>query len=593
MPNDENYNKYRQRDLDASGKSYNSTLWIKVYDEEAGNANGLSYQLVSSMTGNTPKIKFDLPSGVLDVDKDPYITTDMSNQDEPVIKLYLPQSQRLKGVDVKPVAADQNPYAELDTTVDGTINEPMIKFQLPVSQQLLNENVTWQELDADDKPYIVFDAITNPSKPTLVFYLPQSQVMQQPDKVVLDPEEHPWVQDIGGVNDPKLEFHLPRAVKFYYGTLLGVDDSGNPMNVIGTVYSATDSAFVDYGVGDYYINAPTGFIYKVTSKSGDICTFAYQACVQSPLPAVEVASIAPYTLKDGEYVLANPQVNRALSQGGTEWKLEFEVPHALRPAISDTSDFIGAIDEGSMKVDITAPDTMTFDFQIPRGSKVHAGKAVTSGGTVVAVDGAKNGDVYINGETGNVYTLIDGVWQSNEVSLQGPIGETLNIVASYTIKEADGYANTVKSIGDYIDNNYTDDINSQDLFAITYVEQADEVSTAYWYFKVDGKWNFVQLTGGTQGLIETDYQDEVDGDITNKTYSIHYINSLIKGLEDGSENNKFKATYSQAQIEKLLSYKYDEQTLNTWLYEADFKSLKDEIAALEAQGQELPVIKRR
>ena len=34
MPNDEKFNEFRKIDLDKEGKGYNSTLWLKCYDED-------------------------------------------------------------------------------------------------------------------------------------------------------------------------------------------------------------------------------------------------------------------------------------------------------------------------------------------------------------------------------------------------------------------------------------------------------------------------------------------------------------------------------------------------------------------------------
>jgi len=92
--------------------------------------------------------------------------------------------------------------------------------------------------------------------------------MAAPERVVQDPVVEPSVEDVGTVNAPKLRFKLPRAVAFYYGTFLGERSSGT--------YTLSNPLFSSYGVGDYYVNAPTGFIYKVTSKTDDTtCVFEY------------------------------------------------------------------------------------------------------------------------------------------------------------------------------------------------------------------------------------------------------------------------------------------------------------------------------
>nr|DAK07936.1 MAG TPA: hypothetical protein [Caudoviricetes sp.] len=110
--------------------------------------------------------------------------------------------------------------------------------------------------------------------------------MAAPETVTKAPDFEPNVTNVGTVNAPKFHFELPRAIKFYYGNLLGTKAGG----------TVTNPLFADYGVGDYYINEPTGFIYKVTSKTNDItCVFEYQATIQQPLPNIITSAIAPYT----------------------------------------------------------------------------------------------------------------------------------------------------------------------------------------------------------------------------------------------------------------------------------------------------------
>nr|DAO08717.1 MAG TPA: hypothetical protein [Caudoviricetes sp.] len=90
--------------------------------------------------------------------------------------------------------------------------------------------------------------------------------MGDPETTVVGPEENPSVIiDDSNINVPVLKFSLPEAVKFYYGELLGERTEGT--------YEEANDSFADYNVGDYYINAPTGFIYKVINKTGTTCTF--------------------------------------------------------------------------------------------------------------------------------------------------------------------------------------------------------------------------------------------------------------------------------------------------------------------------------
>ena len=587
-PTDPDYLENQKQDLEkGEKKNLNSTLWQKVYNESAGEGSGLSYKFITSCTGNTPKISITTPATVLDANQQPQVNTDLSNPDLPVISFALPQSQVLsmpneatvldadqspsveynddninrptlhfnlpqsqviEQAEVTPIAVGETPKVELDAT---NVNRPVLKFQLPVAQEFLDSNVLHRVLDADKEPTVSFAYApedTNHEHPILTFSLPRSQVMAAPERVVQDPVVEPNVENVGTVNAPKLRFKLPRAVAFYYGTFLGERSSGT--------YTLSNPLFSSYGVGDYYINAPTGFIYKVTSKTDDTtCVFEYQACIQSPLPSVESSSIAPYVQDETGYGPAAPQVNRHLTNNeGTEWKLEFKLPGAPKPAVS--SSFVGSTEQGSVTSAITSEDTITFTFKIPTGSKLFAGLEITADGATTTIDGARLGDVYLNSETGVLYTLTSAGWKASEKSIKGPVGDALNIEADYQLTETASYAASLENGVAYIEEHYTGTIDSHKIFAITWTLLDNGGDVSYWYFKTNaGEWARAQLTGGVSSLIENAYKANVD----NKTYSINYLNSLIEG-KDG-ETGKL-TTYSKAKIDELLAALDD--TLNTW-----------------------------
>lgn len=587
-PTDPEYLENQKQDLEkGEKKNLNSTLWQKVYNESVGEGSGLSYKFITSCAGNTPKISITTPATVLNANQQPQVNTDLSNPDLPVISFALPQSQVLsipnevtvldanqnpsveynddninrptlhfnlpqsqviEQAEVIPIAVGETPKVELDTT---NVNRPVLKFQLPVVQEFLNSNVLHEILDADKEPTVSFAYApedTNHEHPILTFSLPRSQVMAAPERVVQDPAVEPSVEDVGTVNAPKLRFKLPRAVAFYYGTFLGERSSGT--------YTLSNSLFSSYGVGDYYVNAPTGFIYKVTSKTDDTtCVFEYQACIQSPLPSVESSSIAPYVQDETGYVPAGPQVNRYLTNNeGTEWKLEFELPEAPKPAVS--SSFIGSTEQGSVTSSITSEDTITFTFKIPTGSKLFTGLEIIADGATTTVDGARLGDVYLNSETGVLYTLTSAGWKASEKSIKGPVGDALNIEAEYQLTETTSYAASLENGSAYIEGHYTGTIDSYKIFAITWTLLNNGGNVSYWYFKTNaGEWARTQLTGGISNLIENAYKTNID----NKAYSVNYLNSLIEG-KDG-ETGKL-TTYSKAKIDELLAAL--DGTLNTW-----------------------------
>ena len=77
-------------DLDNDDRTYNSTLWQKVYSEDAGHTvNGLDYKLLASMTGNTPLVNVEL--NTLVADDNVQVTYDHSVIDNPIIIFKFPE----------------------------------------------------------------------------------------------------------------------------------------------------------------------------------------------------------------------------------------------------------------------------------------------------------------------------------------------------------------------------------------------------------------------------------------------------------------------------------------------------------------------
>lgn len=540
LPSDPNYATYRDQDIEAYGVSYNSTLWQKIYNEDEDmTANGLSYQLIASLTGNTPRISIDKPITVLDADEDPDVDINSTNPDDVVVTFKLPQSQVITQATTTPIDADQNPSVDMDVS---NINQPILEFQLPVAQQIQQGDT--EVLNANENPSFEIDS-SNINQPILSFKLPQSQIMAQPNLIIGAPNANPAISwDESNINSPRITFTLPQAVEFFYGDLLGERTEGT--------YELTDTSFENYNVGDYYINAATGFIYLITQKNGNTCTFQYVASIQQPLPEITTSSITPYQESGGEYIPSNPVVTRTLTNDeGTAWALDFALPQA--PTFSSTFTFVGVDEQGNVETDEVSTSEVQIALTIPRGAKLFAGTEI-SGVSQVVIEGAEPGDVYLNTSTGYLYKLDSAdTWNQQEGTIQGPAGDALHIVASYTINETEDFTDSLANGVSHIEQNYQGAISDEDVFAVTWVGLEDGNQTSYWYYKLaDGTWGRVQLTGGIAGLVENEYNDESNGPETNKTYSINYINTLIGG--DIASKNKDLVTYSAAQVEELLSW---------------------------------------
>lgn len=553
-------------DIDSGDKkNLNSTLWQKVYDESAGTNSGLTYKFITSCIGNTPKITVTLPARVLNANEEPKIETDLSNPDLPVISFELPQSQVLsviqptsvlnadeepsveydndninrptlhfnipqsqvikKEAEVTTIRAGETPTVILDTDTD--VNRPTLKFQLPATQEFLSDNITHTVLNANESPSVSFtydEGDTLHEHPILNFQLPRSQVIDDIlETEVQGPKVNPSVENISkDVNAPKFKFNLPRAVAFYCGDLLGQRPTAETPN---ETYTVTDTSFESYEVGDCYINAPTGFVYTVIAKNDNTtCEFKYQACLLSPLPSIKTGGINPYVKgESGGYDSAVPLVDRILNTNGTiEWQLQFRLPQAPKFAVS--SSFVGSAQQGTVSSQITSENTVTLNFEIPTGSRLFAGLKITADGATTTIDGAKSGDVYLNSETGILYTLTtNGSWKASEKSIKGPTGDALNIIADI------GKYNSIDSAKAALNNLYANATN-KDLYSARVTDSSGDI--AYWFYKTEAQvgtndWSYSQLTGAVSSFLTTSYMSE---DVDNKAYSVGYINSLFNSL---------------------------------------------------------------
>lgn len=547
-------------DIDSGDKkNLNSTLWQKAYDESAGTNSGLTYKFITSCIGNTPKITVTLPARVLNANEEPKIETDLSNPDLPVISFELPQSQVLsvdqptsvlnadqepsveydddninhprlhfnipqsqvikKEAEVTVIKAGETPTVILDT--DANVNRPTLKFQLPATQEFLSDNITHTVLNADGSPSVSFaynEEDTLHKHPILNFELPRSQVMGAPETEVQGPKVDPSVENVSkDVNAPRFKFNLPRAVAFYCGDLLGQRPTVESPN---ETYTVTDTSFESYEVGDCYVNAPTGFVYTVITKNDNTtCEFKYQACLLSPLPSITASGINPYVQEGSEYDSAVPRVDRILNTNGTiGWQLQFGLPRAPKFAVS--SSFVGSAEQGTVSSQITSANTVTLNFKIPTGSRLFAGLEITADGATTTVDGARLGDVYLNSETGVLYTLTSDGWKASEKSIKGPVGDALNIIADI------GQYDSIDKAKAALNNRYANATN-KDLYSARVTDSSGAI--AYWFYKTENQvgtndWSYSQLTGAVSSFLATSYISE---GVDNKAYSAGYINSTL------------------------------------------------------------------
>lgn len=599
------------RDLDLSDasltaeerKNWNSTLWQKEYDEsKLMSDTGMSYKFITSCAGYTPRINAEVVETLAPgSEADASIKEDDGYPDNVTIELKIPGGWDFKpGIqEIIPVNAGVLPSVKLENVGTAGTGEYAHKayygaftFSLPQAQKLAG--VEYEELPANEKPYgylittgehTVFVDNSSDQKivtatvntPVLHLGLPINQVFESDEdhviKVDLNANESPTISLSYAQEDqlkqyPILTFGLPKAWDILINPEIQQQDNplGTPTISVDEDVSKSEKTLtlslprnVEFHVvdsksemtteGDYYFLTTDGSLYEyVNGKKTKLI------CFVPPISNyVQVTTISPYK-ENG-----SPTDPTAAISQNSEGKWEFSLGLPKVPEVAAEYDFVGSTETGIVTSKVSDVNTVTFNFKIPTGSKLFAGLEITEDGSTVTITDSRIGDLYLNSSTGKVYILEADGWKAQDDTLKGPIGDALNIVASYEIKEEDGYPNTITTIGNYIDTHYSGTINNQDIFAISYVEEDSGTETAYWYFKIDEAWSCVQLTGGVANLIENEYNDEADGAVINKTYSINYINTLIEGTS--SEKGKL-TTYSKAKIDELLSALDD--TLNTW-----------------------------
>lgn len=510
--------------------------------------NGSMPQIsLDGSTVNEDKLKFKLPKSkeieidrtveVLDVDKPPAIDTTGSDVNVDKIKFQLPQSQRIKAVQIEEINNGDSPTVELIIDEESySINEPLLKFKVPCIQRFIEDNISSITVGANVDPSVTFDS--NGNEPKLVFSLPKSQIFQVNDIInILGPQGQPNVTlsyddlDIEQ-NNPILTFDLPRAVKFYYGTM-----------ITGTgIVNAAYSDFDKYEVGDYYINSNTGEVYSIIliDKENDAIAFQYQACLQAPMPKPGVTGVNPYS--DTMGTLTTPTVQSKLdTDGKILW--DFGIPLAPNIIASITPLGAGEWSQTSVQRFIESDGaTIRFDFRIPKGTQLTAGNNIPTSGTNVQI-----GDLYLHLPTGIMYEWNGTTWVAKPNSLQGPAGDALKIRASFDDTSTPPIPNiendTDANIGaTYIKSQISAPFKQDELFALTYN------NITYWYYCIDSDndiWSRAQLTGNISDAIKEVYTTDA-----NKIYSAQYINSLI----NKDANLKDRTTYSKEVIDERNSW---------------------------------------
>lgn len=367
--------------------------------------------------------------------------------------------------------------------------------------------------------------------------------------IILGPLEDPDVTiDSSDINNPELQFYLPRAVKFYFGDLLGTDT--NP--IVGNFYYVSSDPFEGEEIrkGDYYINRNTGYVYRLEDIKGNSYGFTFQACFQPPAPESVHNVVNPYYQdEEGQYRTNYPRITFNKIANG--WQAIIETPKMPDFTVGPIS-FVGPLEQGYVEGHVISDTQYQYTFTVPRGSHHFSGGEVEGSPTSsVIIPNAKPGDVYINTNinspyNGHVYMLNTNSQWEDQGSIKGSTGDALKVVGNYNITPTEVANDSLEDIGNYL-TGLGVSLQEDELIAVTYIDASGE-DTSYWYYQLDNKWNRVRITGGLNSILKDEYVADSD---EGYVYTTRYINSLI--VSDTSPSiNPDRNTYNITTINELL-----------------------------------------
>lgn len=368
--------------------------------------------------------------------------------------------------------------------------------------------------------------------------------------IVLGPLEDPTVNvDITDVNNPEIQFSLPRAVKFFYGS--GLDFVIDP-TVDKQYIVQYEDINVNMRLGDYYINRNTGFIFLLEAVQENNYTFTFKACFQPPAPtSVHEIGDAYYQNESGSWVSNYPRITFKKITGG--WQANIISPAVPNFVIGEVN-YMGPLEEGSISGSPINGTDYQFNFNIPGGPQFFTGDIIEGSDTVTAiVADARPGDIYINTNmdsdyNGNLYRYEGNSQWTNLGSIKGATGDALKIKASYSLSAANVTNDTLSEVSQYLEAQYQLSLTNDEIAFVTYTN-FEGIDTSYWYFQVDGKWGRARITGGMNEIIRDQYVDNSEDGLV---YSTSYINNLIVDADTATSYNPDRNTYNISTINELL-----------------------------------------
>lgn len=551
--------------------SYNATLWKKEWK------NGYSYREIVSIASSYPKFAAGNIESSLKFGEAPQLTIDSSSLANPKVGLKMPASLKAGTANaIESVAPTTK--ASVTPVYGGTLGNEL-SFQIKIPRGV---TFTPSVSDAGEISWTNDGGLTNPAKKSIkgqkgdtgvsfagIEYTPSTvsggnntfKVKYSNGTTGTESYNIKNGIDITNVEETTSDADGgTNSITFVKsdGTKVGpVTVKNGSKGSTGTIKNI--SATIDANVGTPQViakltgdksNADIAFEFKNLKGNPGVIS-AVTATVDNT--SVETGDPACIVTAGG--TLENRSFNLAFNHLVGKQGIQGERGYYFTPAVSATGDLSwtnngdldspatvnikgpkgdgGTIQITSVTVDNGSSETANPSVDIQSGSTdYHSAKYSLSFHNLVGKQGPQGPRGYyflptVDSDGNLSWTNNSGGALASPATVnvrgpQGPIGNPLNIIAIETITSAQVAEDTLAAVGTELTTRGRDP-QVGELVAVTY-EKAVNDAVSYWYFKINGEWQRVQLSGGMGGaIVNTKVEDAT---ASSKVYSAEYVNAL-------------------------------------------------------------------
>ena len=316
---------------------------------------------------------------------------------------------------------------------------------------------------------------------------------------------------------------MPATVAFLTG-------SGAPVSV------ASDTYYINTANGDFYGHGDNNIPVKLFSFT-------------PPTPDVATVVVNPYSQSGGSYTTVLPTVTGSQDSGTGKWIYSFTIPKMPTFSASTTTTGNGTL--ATLTAGPSANDAYNFAFSIPKGTFWFTGNEFTTSNPPTVqyaqTNNARNGDIYLNVDTGIMWKWNSTAWAVQSGTLKGPQGDGVEIVGKVFIDYHNNYiaaykdGDPIPSAGDtgYVDGTtyypaiYNETnllVQTAEIIALLYpsgsepdpdqiiniigqdyrntpTELLTPVYSSYWSYYLSPDWNVTPIGGGADSRLTWGFWD--------------------------------------------------------------------------------------